>query len=179
MINGYRSSVHGETISSPQTPDQATAARNALIKNIYGRAFHWLVKRINEALAVSGASRGRSTSAICALDIFGFEIFENNSFEQICINYANEKLQQQFNESTFKSEEATYTAERIEFTPAEFEDNADVLAMLERRPRGIFVLLDEECFLPRGSETSFAAKIGRFHRTNKRFRGSDNGRIHG
>ena len=87
------------------------------------------------------------------LDIFGFEIFEENSFEQLCINFCNEKLQQHFNKNTFVLEEDTYKAEGIDFDHIEYIDNQDVLDLIEKKPKGILVVLDDEVSVPRGSDT--------------------------
>jgi myosin heavy subunit len=89
------------------------------------------------------------SSYIGVLDIFGFEIFEKNSFEQLCINFANEKLQQHFNNYTFKLEEQCYQQERINFTHIEFIDNQPILDLIEKRGEGLLVLLDEEIVFPK------------------------------
>ena len=102
------------------------------------------------------------------LDIFGFEIFEHNSFEQFCINFANEKLQQHFNVHTFKKEEALYVSEGIDFTPTEFVDNQDVLNLVEKKPSGMLPMLDDEIRLPRGSDMSYLNKLAKKHRSNPR-----------
>jgi len=101
--------------------------------------------------------------SIGILDIFGFEIFETNSFEQLCINYANERLQQLFNLSTFRREEEAYTAEGVPFEPILFADNADVLELIDRKPNGILPVLDEEVVLPRTTDETFLRKLGEKH----------------
>ena len=97
-------------------------ARNSLAKAVYARLFDWLVQRINSCMVAPSTGGGELTS-IGILDIFGFEIFEKNSFEQLCINYCNEKLQQQFNDTTFKSEEETYRSEGIKYSKVNYIDN--------------------------------------------------------
>ena len=98
------------------------------------------------------------------LDIFGFEIFEVNSFEQLCINFANEKLQQHFNKHTFKEEESVYISEGVPYTKVKFIDNQPVLNLIEKTPNGILVMLDEEIHVPKGSDIKFVHKIERLHK---------------
>jgi myosin-5 len=97
------------------------------------------------------------------LDIFGFEIFEKNSFEQLCINYANERLQQLFNLATFRAEEDAYRAEGVPFEPVMFADNQEVLDLIDKKPCGILPLLDEEVVLPRTTDDTFLRKLGEKH----------------
>ena len=97
---------------------------------------------------------------VSVLDMAGFENFPQNSFEQLCINYANERLQQLFNLSTFRREEEAYTAEGVPFEPILFADNADVLELIDRKPNGILPVLDEEVVLPRTTDETFLRKLG-------------------
>ncbi|GMH66552.1 hypothetical protein TrRE_jg1028, partial [Triparma retinervis] len=127
-----------EPIAVPLRVEQAAENRDALAKYVYEKLFNWLVKRINESLA---PSCGKS-NFIGILDIFGFEIFEQNSFEQLCINFCNEKLQQLFNEDTFKNEEQVYKSEGVDFPPIQFIDNQPVVDLIEMRG-GIFTILDD------------------------------------
>jgi len=147
--------------------ERATDARNSLAKTVYGRMFDWLVRRVNKAM--EGASRS-SRNVIGVLDIFGFEIFELNSFEQLCINYCNEKLQQHFNTFVFKAEEKCYQSEGIDYAEVKFVDNQDVLDLIEKRPRGLLVMLDDEIKVPKGNDKSYLRKINKAHIDNKRFR---------
>lgn len=110
------------------------------------------------------------TKVIGVLDIFGFEIFENNSFEQLCINFTNEKLQQKFNQTTFKEEEAVYQAEKINYEHVEFIDNQAVLDLIEKRPDGIMPVLDEELKMPKRSDQNFLQKCLTKHAKNERFK---------
>jgi myosin-7 len=103
------------------------------------------------------------TSIIGVLDIFGFEHFQKNSFEQLCINFANEKLQQKFNQSIFKEELALYKAEKIDTEDVSFEDNQNVLDLIEQRSRGIFPILDEELRLPKSTDQTFLTKLVQAH----------------
>lgn len=96
---------------------------------------------------------------IGVLDIYGFENFETNSFEQFCINYANEVLQQQYNQHVFKIEQEEYIREGIDWTFIEYSDNQPVIDLIESRPIGVLSLLDEECRMPRGSDQSWCAKL--------------------
>ena len=107
--------------------------------------------------------------SIGLLDIFGFEIFEKNYFEQLCINYANEKLQQHFMQYVLKDEEAVYTREEIDFIPVNFMDNTDVLDLFEESPQGILSLLDEEIVIPRGSDQGFLNKLIKAREGHARF----------
>jgi myosin heavy subunit len=102
--------VRGEQYEKPLKPQEACYARDALAKAAYSRMFDWLVSRVNDGLAVSSTD---ARNFIGVLDIYGFEFFEVNSFEQLCINYANEKLQQHFNRQIFKQEQEIYLKEAI------------------------------------------------------------------
>uniref|UniRef100_A0A672T1V4 Myosin IH n=1 Tax=Sinocyclocheilus grahami TaxID=75366 RepID=A0A672T1V4_SINGR len=131
-----------EEVLSPFTVDHAIYARDALAKAIYGRAFTWLVNRINESL------ENRRKTVIGLLDIYGFEVFSVNSFEQFCINYCNEKLQQLFIQLTLKAEQEEYEAEGIGWEPVQFFNNKIICDLVEEKHRGIISVLDEECMRP-------------------------------
>lgn len=113
--------ARGECVTSPLNREMAIYARDALAKAVYDRLFTWLVSRINTSLHPANTSRRNNVMGI--LDIYGFEIFEKNSFEQFCINFCNEKLQQLFIELTLKSEQDEYLREGIEWVPVEYFDN--------------------------------------------------------
>ncbi|XP_058473357.1 unconventional myosin-Ih isoform X2 [Solea solea] len=134
-----------EEVFSPFSVDHAVYARDALAKAIYGRTFTWLVNKINESLANKDSSR---KTVIGLLDIYGFEVFSVNSFEQFCINYCNEKLQQLFIQLTLKSEQEEYEMEGIEWEPVPYFNNKIICDLVEEKYRGIISLLDEECLLP-------------------------------
>ncbi len=122
------------------------------------------------AAAAKSQLRWEGTKFIGILDIFGFEIFEKNSFEQLCINYANERLQQLFNTATFRAEEEAYKKEGVPYDPVMFADNADVLELIDKRPDGILPVLDEEVVLPRTTDDTFLRKLGERHeRKHKRY----------
>lgn len=145
----------------PQTPERASDARNALAKGIYNRLFDWLVRRINQSME---PQKGQRTSIIGVLDIFGFEIFDSNSFEQLCINFTNEKLQQHFNQYTFKLEEKLYLSEGVKHEHIVFIDNQPVLDLIEKNnPQGIMIVLDEQLSVPKSSDETFRLQINKLH----------------
>ncbi|XP_011251964.2 unconventional myosin-Va isoform X2 [Camponotus floridanus] len=143
-----------EVFQKPMNVDQAIGARDALAKHIYAELFNWIVVGINNSLQ----SLSKAQYFIGVLDIYGFETFEVNSFEQFCINYANEKLQQQFNQHVFKLEQEEYLKEDIEWTFIDFYDNQPCIDLIETK-LGILDLLDEECRMPKGSDASWAEKL--------------------
>ncbi|XP_024227627.1 unconventional myosin-Va isoform X2 [Bombus impatiens] len=143
-----------EVFLKPMNVEQAIGARDALAKHIYAELFNWIVAGINNSLH----SQNKPQCFIGVLDIYGFETFEVNSFEQFCINYANEKLQQQFNQHVFKLEQEEYFKEEIEWTFIDFYDNQPCIDLIETK-LGILDLLDEECRMPKGSDSSWADKL--------------------
>uniref|UniRef100_A0A8C7QSE0 Myosin IH n=1 Tax=Oncorhynchus mykiss TaxID=8022 RepID=A0A8C7QSE0_ONCMY len=134
-----------DEVLSPFTVDHAIYARDALAKAIYGRTFTWLVNKINDSMENKDSSR---KTVIGLLDIYGFEVFYVNSFEQFCINYCNEKLQQLFIQLTLKSEQEEYEAENIGWEPVQFFNNKIICDLVEEKHRGIISVLDEECLRP-------------------------------
>ncbi|KAH9127251.1 hypothetical protein AeMF1_002429 [Aphanomyces euteiches] len=153
-----------DTYTVPRTMEQATNARTALSVALYSKLFDWLVTHVN----ASTSSKMHVSHRICILDIFGFEIFESNSFEQLCINYANEKLQQKFTQDVFKSIQVEYEEEGIPWTKIEFADNLNVLELIEGR-FGLLALLNEECMRPKGSDAAFTNKLSAHYNDNDRF----------
>jgi myosin-15 len=133
----------GELLYTPLTIDQALDSRDAFAKALYSGLFHWLVSKVNSIVHKGGTN---DANRISILDIFGFECLEENSFEQICINYANESLQFYFNKHVFKLEQAEYAKERLEWTPLKWEDNLPVIHLLAKKPVGIFHLLGNFLF---------------------------------
>ncbi|KAH8813206.1 P-loop containing nucleoside triphosphate hydrolase protein [Xylogone sp. PMI_703] len=130
----------GEVIESPANPAQAFATRDGLAKAIYFNLFDWIVERVNVSLKAVGTP----ANSIGILDIYGFEIFEKNSFEQLCINYVNEKLQQIFIQLTLKTEQEEYAREQIQWTPIKYFDNKIVCDLIEStRPAGVFAALKD------------------------------------
>lgn len=160
--------VGNDSIVQKLTLSQAIDARDALAKSLYACLFEWLVERINISLEVGKRRTGRSISI---LDIYGFESFDRNSFEQFCINYANERLQQHFNRHLFKLEQEEYVQDGIDWAKVDFEDNQDCLNLFERKPLGLLSLLDEESTFPNGSDLTFANKLKQHLHPNPCFRG--------
>nr|XP_029488331.1 unconventional myosin-Vb-like [Oncorhynchus nerka] len=157
-----RLTVGGEMLVKPMPGQQSLEARDALAKHVYGQLFTWTVTRLNSALR---AQSEKPKSFIGVLDIYGFETFERNSFEQFCINYANEKLQQQFNRHVFQLEQEEYVREELLWSRIEFSDNQPCIALIEGQ-LGLLDLLDEECRMPKGSEESWARKLYDQHQSN-------------
>lgn len=154
-----------EVITRTLDPEAATGSRDALAKTIYSRLFDWIVEKIN----ISIGQDPNSKSIIGVLDIYGFESFKQNSFEQFCINFTNEKLQQHFNQHVFKMEQEEYEKEQINWSYIEFVDNQDVLDLIEKKPGGIIALLDEACMFPKSTHETFAQKLYQTFAKNKRF----------
>ncbi|XP_067365966.1 myosin-10 isoform X4 [Channa argus] len=154
-----RIKVGREYVQKAQTKEQADFAVEALAKATYERLFRWLVHRINRAL---DRRQRQGASFIGILDIAGFEIFQLNSFEQLCINYTNEKLQQLFNHTMFILEQEEYQREGIEWNFIDFGlDLQPCIDLIERpaQPPGVLALLDEECWFPRATDRSFVEKL--------------------
>ena len=143
-----------EVFIKPMTSAEAGHARNALAKHIYALLFSTMVELINKCLG----SEIKPNRFIGVLDIYGFETFLFNSFEQFCINYANEKLQQQFNHHVFKLEQEEYVREKIVWNFIDYYDNQPCIDLIEK-PLGIFDLLDEECRVPKGTDQSWVEKL--------------------
>ncbi|CAI0627898.1 unnamed protein product [Linum tenue] len=154
-----------EIIKRPLDPVGALGSRDALAKTMYSRLFDWLVDKINNSIGQDPNSK----TLIGVLDIYGFESFKSNSFEQFCINFTNEKLQQHFNQHVFKMEQEEYTKEEINWSYIEFVDNQDVLDLIEKKPGGIIALLDEACMFPKSTHETFAQKLYQTFKNNKRF----------
>ncbi|KAM7152991.1 unconventional myosin-Ib isoform 4-T4 [Macrochelys suwanniensis] len=156
-----------EKVSTTLNVAQAYYARDALAKNLYSRLFSWLVTRINESIKAQTKVRKK---VMGVLDIYGFEIFEDNSFEQFIINYCNEKLQQIFIELTLKEEQEEYIREDIEWTHIEYFNNAIICDLIENNQTGILAMLDEECLRP-GTVTddTFLEKLNQICATHQHF----------
>ncbi|KAG1361430.1 putative Myosin-8 [Cocos nucifera] len=154
-----------EQIIKSLDPEAAALSRDALAKIVYSRLFDWLVNKINNSIGQDPDSK----NLIGVLDIYGFESFKTNSFEQFCINLTNEKLQQHFNQHVFKMEQEEYTKEEINWSYIEFIDNQDVLDLIEKKPGGIIALLDEACMLPRSTHETFAQKLYQSFKNHQRF----------
>lgn len=161
-----------EWVKKVQTPEQVRLSLDALSKGIYERGFGDLVTRINNQL---GRSMADDNYFIGVLDIAGFEIFDNNSFEQLCINYTNEKLQQFFNHHMFVLEQEEYAREQIEWQFIDFgKDLQPTIDLIElTNPIGIFSCLDEDCVMPKATDKSFTEKLhGLWDRKTPKYRSS-------
>ncbi|KAK9491828.1 P-loop containing nucleoside triphosphate hydrolase protein [Lipomyces doorenjongii] len=142
IVETSRGGRRGSVYEVPLNITQARAVRDALAKGVYSNLFDWIVERVN----VSLKTRGEAARTIGILDIYGFEIFENNSFEQICINYVNEKLQQIFIQLTLKTEQEEYVREQIKWAPINYFNNKIVCDLIEeKRPPGVFAALNDAC----------------------------------
>ncbi|MED6279634.1 Unconventional myosin-Vc [Characodon lateralis] len=153
-----------EMVVKPVAKERAVAGRDALAKQIYAHLFDCIITKINKALQIPG----KQHAFIGVLDIYGFETFDINSFEQFCINYANEKLQQQFNLHVFKLEQEEYMKEDIPWTLIDFYDNQPVIDLIEAK-MGILDLLDEECLFPQGTDQSWLQKLYNYLKANPLF----------
>lgn len=138
---------------------QATIGLESLLKETYGALFHYLVRRINSQMAMVDDERVTAAATIGVLDIFGFESFAVNSFEQLCINYCNEALQQQFNAFVLQNEQAEYEREGIQWSFIEFPENQDVLDLMEKRGSSILSILDDQCKAPGPSDKAFCLAV--------------------
>lgn len=153
----------------PNTDKEASEYRHALAKFLYGSLFAWIVTKVNASMLPPAGVKNQYSIGI--LDIFGFEIFKENSFEQLCINFTNEMLQQHFNKNTFKLEQQLYRSEQIKFTEVEFIDNQPMIDLImSKKPQGILPLLDEEISVPKGSDKGFREKVIATHAKNKVFK---------
>eukprot|EP00038_Savillea_parva_P000944 m.100093 g.100093 ORF g.100093 m.100093 type:complete len:1206 (+) comp10335_c1_seq1:121-3738(+) len=148
--------AQGDLVAADLNPDKASSSRDTLCKAMYQRLFIWMCKRINQSIAVDPKE---IKAVIGVLDIYGFEVFQFNSFEQFCINYCNEKLQQFFNGRVLKDEQELYVKESIKFKEVEFVDNQDCIELIEMPKNGILAMLDEESKLPKSSDNSFCDKL--------------------
>ncbi|XP_055008605.1 myosin-11-like isoform X2 [Boleophthalmus pectinirostris] len=164
-----RIKVGREVVQKAQTKQQADFAVEALAKAMYERLFRWILFRVNKTL---DKSKRQASSFLGILDIAGFEIFEDNSFEQLCINYTNERLQQLFNHTMFILEQEEYKREGIQWNFIDFGlDLQPCIELIERpnNPPGILALLDEECWFPKASDTSFVEKLLSTHSGHVKF----------
>uniref|UniRef100_A0A803TJP1 Myosin VIIB n=1 Tax=Anolis carolinensis TaxID=28377 RepID=A0A803TJP1_ANOCA len=160
--------IRGESVSMPLSVAQAAGVRDAFVKGIYGLLFLWIVNKINAAIYNPPSPDHKNTHrSIGLLDIFGFENFNTNSFEQLCINFANEHLQQFFVLHIFKLEQEEYMAEHISWTHIDFTDNSSALEVIALKPMNIVSLIDEESRFPKGTDTTMLNKINMHHGRSK------------
>ncbi|EGG24917.1 class VII unconventional myosin [Cavenderia fasciculata] len=151
--------IRGQNFEIPLKVGEAEDARDTFSKSLYGNVFNWLVTFINSRIHKPQPN----TTFIGVLDIFGFENFKKNSFEQFCINFANEKLQQHFNQHIFKLEQEEYEKEKINWSKIKYNDNQECLDLIEKRPLGILSLLDEECRFPQATDSTLLEKLHSNH----------------
>ncbi|XP_015236451.1 PREDICTED: unconventional myosin-VIIa-like [Cyprinodon variegatus] len=152
-----------DTVNKPLNSEQALDGRDAFVKAIYGRLFIWVVTKINTAIYKPPEDDQEVRQSIGLLDIFGFENFHNNSFEQLCINFANEQLQQFFVKHVFKLEQDEYNRENILWTHIDYQDNQSTLDILATKPLNVLALIDEESNFPKGTDTSMLLKLNQIH----------------
>ena len=154
-------SAGGEKIETDLTMTQANDARDALAKAMFEALFHYLVSKINESFARDGSVQRDDEDLVSLniLDIYGFESFQHNTFEQLCINYANESMQKMFNHHLFVVEQKDYEMENIEWSRIEFVDNSSTLEVIENKPMGLFALLDDQVSFPGATDETYHAKI--------------------
>eukprot|EP00064_Thunnus_orientalis_P003654 superscaffoldBa00000309_g3665 len=152
-----------ESVTKHLTSAQAVDGRDAFVKAIYGRLFIWVVGKVNAAIYKAPEDSEEVQQSIGLLDIFGFENFTKNSFEQLCINFANEQLQQFFVRHVFKLEQDEYTRENIVWEHIDYKDNQSTLDVLANKPLNILALVDEESNFPKGTDTTMLQKMNQVH----------------
>uniref|UniRef100_A0A3B4FH16 Myosin IXB n=1 Tax=Pundamilia nyererei TaxID=303518 RepID=A0A3B4FH16_9CICH len=154
----------------PYRHSEAITARDSMAKSLYSALFDWIVLRINHALLnKKDMEESVPCLSIGVLDIFGFEDFETNSFEQFCINYANEQLQYYFNHHIFNLEQEEYQAEGITWHNIDYIDNVGCIHLISKKPTGLLYLLDEESNFPHATDETLLAKFKQQHQCNKYF----------
>ncbi|KAL2088445.1 hypothetical protein ACEWY4_015344 [Coilia grayii] len=157
----------GEKLIVPYKLAEAGTVRDSMAKSLYSALFDWIVFRINHALLnTRDLEESCEILSIGVLDIFGFEDYENNSFEQFCINFANERLQHYFNQHIFKLEQEEYRAEGITWHNIDYIDNTSCIHLISRKPTGLLHLLDEECNFPQATNQTLLDKFKRQHEGN-------------
>eukprot|EP01125_Pyxidicula_operculata_P000059 TRINITY_DN1008_c0_g1_i1.p1 TRINITY_DN1008_c0_g1~~TRINITY_DN1008_c0_g1_i1.p1 ORF type:complete len:1521 (-),score=561.84 TRINITY_DN1008_c0_g1_i1:153-4715(-) len=171
-VREFSAGARGSAYKVPLNKVQAIENRDALSKTLYFKLFSWLVTRLNESLKSGGDDsdvNDPKSKFIGVLDIYGFEIFDKNSLEQFCINYANEKLHQQFNHHMFKAEQQEYTNEGIPWTEIQFKDNQSCIDLIEKPLGGVITLLAEEGRVPKGSDKGFIGRLTKQYAKHKYF----------
>ncbi|XP_065224768.1 unconventional myosin-IXAa-like isoform X2 [Planococcus citri] len=167
-LTAKRARASGETLVINYKFPEAIAARDAIAKCLYGALFDWIVLQVNHALlSKKDTFKVHQGNSIGVLDIFGFEDFGlSNSFEQFCINYANEHLQYYFNQHVFKYEQEEYRKEGIRWSDIEFLDNTGCLQLIEGKPNGLLCVLDDHCNFPGATSETLLQKFNSVHKEN-------------
>uniref|UniRef100_A0A671RRY2 Unconventional myosin-IXb-like n=1 Tax=Sinocyclocheilus anshuiensis TaxID=1608454 RepID=A0A671RRY2_9TELE len=159
-----------DTLILPYSLSEAITARDSMAKSLYSALFDWIVLRINHALLNKiDLEESVPCLSIGVLDIFGFEDFKTNSFEQFCINYANEQLQYYCNQCIFKLEQEEYMAEGIIWHNIDYPDNIGCISLFSKKPTGLFYLLDEESNFPQATDSTLLEKFKQQHQNNPFF----------
>lgn len=153
----------GSVYYRPRTADEAKTSTNAMVKSLYERLFDLLVQRSNQSINGPEDKSTAASSYISVLDIYGFESFDTNTLEQLCINFANEKLQQFFVHNVLAQEQQAYRADGIRCAPVSFQDNQPTVDLIEQAPNGLFGILDEVCKMPQPSDDMFTNKVHEEH----------------
>ncbi|XP_076288850.1 unconventional myosin-IXa isoform X3 [Lasioglossum baleicum] len=167
-LTAKRARASGETLVINYRLPEAVAARDAMAKCLYGALFDWIVLQVNHALlSKKDTLRDHQGNSIGVLDIFGFEDFKTcNSFEQLCINYANEQLQHYFNQHVFQYEQREYRKQGIRWTDIGYSDNSGCLNLIEGKPNGLLCLLDDQCNFPGATNETLLQKFNSVHKDN-------------
>ncbi|XP_043511596.1 unconventional myosin-IXAa-like isoform X3 [Frieseomelitta varia] len=167
-LTAKRARASGETLVINYRLPEAIAARDAMAKCLYGALFDWIVLQVNHALlSKKDTLRDHQGNSIGVLDIFGFEDFKMcNSFEQLCINYANEQLQHYFNQHVFQYEQREYRKQGIRWTDIGYSDNSGCLNLIEGKPNGLLCLLDDQCNFPGATNETLLQKFNSVHKDN-------------
>ncbi|KOC69554.1 Unconventional myosin-IXa [Habropoda laboriosa] len=168
-LTAKRARASGETLVINYKLPEAIAARDAMAKCLYGALFDWIVLQVNHALlSKKDTLRDHQGNSIGVLDIFGFEDFKTcNSFEQLCINYANEQLQHYFNQHVFQYEQREYRKQGIRWTDIGYSDNSGCLNLIEGKPSGLLCLLDDQCNFPGATNETLLQKFNSVHKDNQ------------
>jgi hypothetical protein len=163
--------VQEQVLHKPLSMETSALNRNSICKEIYEGLFLWIVRRINRELFREPRPEAAAPSLkwIGILDVFGFESFENNSFEQFCINFCNERLQQYFNTDVIRAEQEEYMREAIFWRAIEVPDNQDVIDLIQGK-NGIIPMLDSACLMPKGTDEIFTQSVFQFHKSNPRIK---------
>ncbi|PIA54976.1 hypothetical protein AQUCO_00800012v1 [Aquilegia coerulea] len=172
LLSTHHIQAGNNSVTQKLSSEQAIGMRNTLAKSIYASLFDWLLERINMSLKIDQQKAWRSISIV---DIYGFESFQRNSFEQFCINYANERLQQYFKRHIFKLEQEEYNREGIDWTRVDFNDNQECLNLFEQKPYGLLLLLDEESKSVHATDLTLVNKLKHHLSSNPCFKGEKDG----